>query len=138
MTHRGQVRNGQIVLEQGASLRDGTVVVVTAMEEASGRQERDAAATLQHVGLSRPESELLQRISDGLPPGVWARYHELIGKRDDGTLAPAEHRELIDLSDRIEQANASRLALAAELARLRGVPLVSLLRDLGIPGGARA
>jgi len=53
------------------------------------------------------------------------------------TLTPAEQRDLVALSDEIEQANAARIALAAELARVRRVPLTTLLHDLGIPGGPR-
>jgi hypothetical protein len=40
MTYRGQVRNGQIVLDRGATLREGTVVEVTAVEPANGRPQR--------------------------------------------------------------------------------------------------
>ena len=40
MTYRGQVKNGQIVLDQGATLRDGTVVEVTAVEQTNGRPQR--------------------------------------------------------------------------------------------------
>src|SRR5688572_26202769 len=58
------------------------------------------------------EAELLQQINTGLPPDVWAEYRRLLARRGDGTLTPAEQQSLVALSDRIEEANASRLALA--------------------------
>jgi len=156
MTYRGQVKNGQIVLDQGARLRDGTLVEVTAMNDtapdpapgtAAASVETHATWTNGAVGahaapsqpdnLSAREAELLGQINAGLPGETWARYHELLRKRDDVTLTPAEQRDLVALSDEIEQANASRIALAAELARVRRVPLTTLLHDLGIPGGPR-
>jgi hypothetical protein len=138
MTYRGQVRNGQIVLDPGANLRDGAVVEVTEMDQAAGTPAEGRRDSPGQNGFSGREAELLQQINTGPSADLWTRYHDLIHKRDAAVLTLAEQRELIELSDRIEQANASRLALAAELARLRGVALATILRDLGIPGGARA
>ena len=59
----------------------------------------------------------------------------MLRKRDSETLKPAEQRQLVDLSDQIEQANARRMGLLVELARLRGVSVEALMRDLGIAGG---
>ena len=53
------------------------------------------------------------------------------GRRN--TLTPAEHEELIQLSDGIELANAARVAHVIELARLRRVPVDTLIQQLGIP-----
>ena len=94
-------------------------------------------------GLARPdtghlearEAALLGQINLGLRPEFWAEYHELLRKRDSETLKPAEQRQLVDLSDQIEQANARRMGLLVELARLRGVSVEALMRDLGIAGG---
>lgn len=84
------------------------------------------------------EAELLQEINAGLPDETWAEYRFLIAKRTDGTLTQAEHQTLVRLSDQVEEAHARRMQRVAELARLRGVPLSTMARTLGIPSGSRA
>ena len=82
--------------------------------------------------LSREESLLLAQINKGTPADVWERYDALLQKRDAGTLASEEHADLIALSDRIEEENATRMENVSELARLRGTTLAALVRELGI------
>jgi hypothetical protein len=82
--------------------------------------------------LSRTETVLLQQIELGLSQETWQRYHELIDKRRAEALSRAEQQELISLSDRLEIANARRMGYLAELARLRRIPLPSLMDELGI------
>jgi hypothetical protein len=79
--------------------------------------------------LPRRESELLQRINEGLPESTWARYEVLKGKRDAETLTEAEHQELIRLVDEVEGWNVRRLEWVAELAKLRGVRFQDLVRE---------
>jgi hypothetical protein len=79
------------------------------------------------------ESELLLQINEGPSEPVWRRYHELSAKRDAETLAPAEHEELISLSETIETADVQRLEYMAELAKLRGVTLRQIRDQLNIP-----
>ncbi len=57
---------------------------------------------------------------------------ELVGKRDAGTLAADEQRELCALSDWLEQRNAERLDHVADLARSRGVTLSEMMDQLGL------
>jgi hypothetical protein len=97
-------------------------------------QERLQHRNLQRLPLhlSPEESSLLQKINQGLPEEMWQNYHDLIAKRRAETLTPEEHARLIALSDRIEAAHAERLAHVAELARLRQVPLKTLMSQLGI------
>lgn len=82
--------------------------------------------------LSVSESELLLKINQGIPSGLQNRFNELIAKRQALTLTEAEHAELIQLSDRIEQLDAERIASYAELARLRNQSLTEVMQDLGI------
>lgn len=82
------------------------------------------------------EADLLQRINAGPTEEVWRRYHALVAKRRAETLSPAEHAELIELSDRIEEANAQRISHLVELARLRGQSLATLMAQLGISAPA--
>src|SRR5688500_4241180 len=106
----------------------------------SGASNGNGAGASSSAGPSGPalgarEADLLRQINVGLPAESWALYRQLLGKRDAEALTPAEQQQLVDLSDAIEEANARRLGHLAELARLRGVELETLLRDLGIAGG---
>lgn len=82
--------------------------------------------------LSPGEAELLREVNLGLPEHVWARYHELVAKRRAETLSPEEHAELISLSDLIEETNAQRVGHLIELAQVRGIPVATLMAQLGI------
>lgn len=60
------------------------------------------------------------------------RYTELICKRQDETLTPAENQELGQITARVEALNVKRLELLAELAQWRGVSLPQLMTELGL------
>ncbi len=83
--------------------------------------------------LSKVESELMQRINQGLPEETWLRYHSLVSQRKAKTLTSEQQQELIRLSDQVEMDYAQRLGLVLELARLRGTSLESQMKTLGIP-----
>jgi hypothetical protein len=83
--------------------------------------------------LSHEETELLERINSAFSPETVQRCRELVARRQAEILTPAEHQELIQLSDGIELANAARVGDVIELARLRGVPVDTLVRQLGVP-----
>jgi len=76
------------------------------------------------------ETDLLLKINRGLPREVQQRYEELIEKRDARTLSPEEHSELLQLTERAEQADVERVGALIELARLRQISLDELVRDL--------
>jgi hypothetical protein len=61
------------------------------------------------------------------------RYRELVARRRAESLTAAEQQELTQLSDGIELANAVRVGHVIDLARLRGVPVDTLIQQLGIP-----
>lgn len=82
--------------------------------------------------LSAYEAELLQKINAGVPPDLEERYDELIAKRRAETLTADEHAELLSLTKQVEQIDATRLELLAELAHLRKVPLKTLIQQLGL------
>lgn len=107
-------------------------LLLKAVEERLG-----AASASPPPSLTKRESELLTAINAGFPAAFWERYHLFRSKLDNG-LSPAERAELLELSDRIETAHVERLKLAIELAKLRGVPLDTLLRQLGLSSGAHA
>jgi len=83
-------------------------------------------------GLSQDESDLLIKINQGLPADVQTRLNELIVKRQGKTLTSDEHDELLHLIAQSEQAEAARIEALAQLARLRGVSLTTLMHDLGV------
>ncbi|MCL4267832.1 MAG: STAS/SEC14 domain-containing protein [Anaerolineae bacterium] len=89
-------------------------------------------AQRQTPHLSEKEAALLQKINQGIPLSLWQPYKAVVAKREAGSLTPAEHSELIHLSDQIEQLHAERVGCLVELAQLRNVPLSDLMDDLGI------
>jgi hypothetical protein len=83
--------------------------------------------------LTAAESNLMNRINQGLPEDLRSRYNELIVRRRNEVLTSEELDELLRLTAPVEQLEGSRLEALAELARLRGVALVALMAELGIP-----
>lgn len=82
--------------------------------------------------LTKDEAELLIKINQGLPLDVQERYDELVAKRKAEALTTDEHQELLHLVDLIERSDAERVKCLADLARLRGTSLMSVMEDLGI------
>lgn len=82
--------------------------------------------------LPKVEAQLLKKINKGLPPGIQKRYKELNAKRRAETLTSEEHQELLQLIDQIEYANVERIKNLAKLARIRGITLTALMKDLDI------
>ena len=83
--------------------------------------------------LPQEESELLLKINYAIPPSLQQRYTELIAKRRAETLTPAEHTELLNLTDQVEQLEAGRAAALAALAQVRQTSVSEVMRVLGIP-----
>jgi hypothetical protein len=82
--------------------------------------------------ITHEESELLTRINFGLPEETWERYDQLTEKRRAEKLTTEEHRELMRITNAIEEDHARRLGLVVQLARLRHVPLEALIEQLGV------
>ena len=93
--------------------------------------QNQTAQSIPH--LSNAESELMQRINEGLPAETWEQYHDLVAKRRAETLTSEQHRTLISLSNQIEEDYAQRLGFVLELARLHGTSLEAQMKALGIP-----
>jgi hypothetical protein len=83
--------------------------------------------------LTTAESDLINRINQGLPESVRSRYDELIDRRRNEVLSAEELDELLCLTSQVEQLEGNRLEALAELARLRGIWLTALMAELGIP-----
>ena len=82
--------------------------------------------------LFKDETTLLQKINEGLSEASWNRYHALYAKLEAETLTAEEHLQLRTLSNEIEMANAARLGLVWELAKLRGKTFEQMMADLGM------
>jgi hypothetical protein len=82
--------------------------------------------------ISERETELLGRINAGLSEPQARRLESLDTRRKEEALTPEEHAELLSLVDKSERLAAVRAEALVELARLRGVEVPSLMRDLGL------
>jgi hypothetical protein len=82
------------------------------------------------------ESSLLQKIGKTLPTAIQQRYNDLRVKLQAETLTLAEHQELLNLTDTIEQFDAERLQHLLALAQLRQVSLSELMDQLNISAPA--
>ena len=89
-------------------------------------------AKRQASSLPKAESELLQRVNQGVPVGIQKRYDNLIAKRQKEILTQQEYDELIRLTQQVEKLEAERMHDLAELACLRQVSLDELFVQLGI------
>jgi hypothetical protein len=89
-------------------------------------------ASRRSLSLSISETDALKEIHRPLPADTLARYRELLGRRDAGTLSDDEHGELCALSDWLEQLNAERLGRVADLARSRGATLSEMMKQLDL------
>lgn len=87
--------------------------------------------------LGPDESALVARINAGPSPNFWARYRELIDRRDARSLTPGQHAELIRLGDGVEEYQADRAAALALLAAARGQTLAELAAALGLTAPSR-
>ena len=82
--------------------------------------------------VERREIVLLEKINRGLPPESERRFRQLIAARQDGVIRPKGLDELITLTDEAEALQVDRLEHLAELARIRGKDLLTVMNDLGI------
>ncbi len=89
-------------------------------------------AQRQAPSLPQDETRLLVKINQGVPPEVQERYNELIDKRRAESLVSDEYDELSRLTNQVENLEARRVEYLAELARLRGLSLTKLMKNLGI------
>lgn len=82
--------------------------------------------------LSREETGLLESINYRRPPEVQARFDQLVTRRRANKITSAELKELRTLTDQSEMQAAERVRAVADLARLRGISVNEMLRQLGI------
>jgi|GEM_PF-2453685 len=81
------------------------------------------------------ETSLLEHLETLVPPEIWTEYQNLRGQQDAGTLAGANRKRLLELSDEMERLEATRLEVLQELAQLRGQSLREVMSDLALSRG---
>jgi hypothetical protein len=86
--------------------------------------------------VSNKEAELLLESEIRMPERSQARYDALIAKRDCETLTPAEHDELLELTQESESLDVRRVRALTRLAFFRGLTLDELMRQLQFNGQA--
>ena len=82
--------------------------------------------------LPRRESELLQKINEGVPDSIQTRFDELRHLQEEDKLTETSHAELMRLIEQIENIDAQRIQYLAELAQLRQMTVRDLMAELGI------
>jgi hypothetical protein len=96
------------------------------------RQLLALRAQRQAPRLSEMETALLLEVNRGLDEQARERFHVLVERRRADQLTTAEHEELLRTTEKIEQQDVQRLQALLKLAQLRGMPLRSLMDELGI------
>jgi len=69
------------------------------------------------------------KINTGLSSETKKHFDKLNSKRQAETLTPSEHKELLNMIERIEKSDAERVGHMAELSRIRGITLSDLNYD---------
>ena len=111
-------------LQQAARVQ-GTDVTTYLLDSARLRLRPDV--------LPKAEAELLQTINAPLAPEARLKRDTLLAQQSQRELSTDEQGILADLIDAVEMANAERWLAIAALARLRGLSLAEIARDLEIP-----
>lgn len=84
----------------------------------------------QQVPSNSKEAALFQVIQRRLPADEQERLQELRNRCEWGELTEAEHYELIQYEDLLEQQRVERLEALMKLAKLRNIDLITLNRQL--------
>jgi hypothetical protein len=87
---------------------------------------------MKNTSLAADESDLVEEINLGLPRDFWEKFRQLKTKGENSELDGDEAEELTQMADQIEEADAERMAAAAELAQIRGVPFEQVLAEFEI------
>jgi hypothetical protein len=78
------------------------------------------------------ETILLRKIKQVIPVSVLRQYRSLRKKAREQAIAEPEKQELLLLSDFIEEKTVEKIKLLAELAKLRQVPLATVLQEFTV------
>jgi hypothetical protein len=79
---------------------------------------------------SKQEEILLKQIKEIIPASIVRRFKQLQAKQHNYTITEKETTEIILLTDFMEEKSAERVALLADLAKIRGVAITDLAKQL--------
>lgn len=119
LPHHTETQLRELAQQQGVSAEIYAAQLLESFAQQQDLREASEAQLLRQLGLGFSELE-------------WQRYYDLVELRRNGRLDDAAHQELVSLSNRLEQANAKRMGVLAELAKRREVPLEQLMLEVGI------
>ena len=74
------------------------------------------------------EAQLHQKIIETVPASVVRRYKQLRAKSEQKQVSEKEHEEMLLLTDFLEEKNAERVLLMADLAKIQQVTLPELAK----------
>ncbi len=77
------------------------------------------------------ETQLLQKIKEAVPPSVVRRYRQLHKKQQAATITPKESKEMLLLTDFMEEKSSERVMLLGALAKIRQTNITELAEQLG-------
>jgi len=86
----------------------------------------------QPLTVSKREAELLHKVNLEITDKIWNRYLQLKASRQSSTATEGDLAELQSITEQVEIANAQRIAVLAELALIRNVPIRYLMEQLGL------
>jgi len=78
------------------------------------------------------ETQLLQKIKEVVPSSVVRRYRQLHKKQQIATITPKESKEMLLLTDFMEEKSSERVMLLGALAKIRKTNISELAEQLGI------
>jgi len=78
------------------------------------------------------EAYLLKQIKEKIPATLIQRYKKLYLKSQNGTINNNEHLEILQITNFIELRSAERIPLLEELAELKKMPLLDLIKQLNL------
>ena len=78
------------------------------------------------------ENELLQKINLDITEAEWMTYHRLTALRKAEKITESDYAQLIQLGEKIENANVVRLKYLVALSKKRNVSLDKVMADLGL------
>lgn len=78
------------------------------------------------------EAYLLKQIKEKIPASLIQRYKKLYLKSQNGTINNNEHLEILQITNFIELRSAERIPLLEELAELKKMPLLDLIKQLNL------
>ena len=112
-------------------LRELAKMSVSEVEGVMGKLQ--VITAVKKGALKPTEARLLKVINTTLPAAERAEYRKLTTKRKNGMLTPAEHRELLRLSNEVEALHARRVQSVVKLAALRKMTVPEVMKRLGLP-----